>query len=188
MKIKQAEFITSSTKLDQCPEADKPEYAFIGRSNVGKSSLINMLTGRRKLVKVSGSPGKTITINHFLINDTWFFVDLPGYGYAKVSKKEREFWGKLVSDFILNSKNLELAIHLMDSRHNPSELDIQLNELLIYAEIPYIVLLNKSDIDFINLIFFLSSWPGLMTAIFSKPLGTAQLGTIIANSLFDFNH
>ncbi|HEY9113250.1 MAG TPA: ribosome biogenesis GTP-binding protein YihA/YsxC, partial [Bacteroidales bacterium] len=89
MKINNAEFITSSVKNDQCPKPDKPEYAFIGRSNVGKSSLINMLTGRRKLAKVSGSPGKTITINHFLVDETWYIVDLPGYGFAKRSKSER---------------------------------------------------------------------------------------------------
>jgi len=94
MKINHSEFITSSTKIEQCPKADKPEYAFIGRSNVGKSSLINMITGRKKLVKVSGSPGKTITINHFLINENWYLVDLPGYGYAKRSKSERAKWEK----------------------------------------------------------------------------------------------
>ncbi len=145
MKIKQAEFITSSTKLDQCPEADKPEYAFIGRSNVGKSSLINMLTGRRKLVKVSGSPGKTITINHFLINDTWFFVDLPGYGFAKRSKVERGKWQKMIRNYILKRTNLMTLFLLIDMRHEPQTNDLEFMEWLAVSQIPFMIVFTKAD-------------------------------------------
>ncbi len=145
MKIKQAEFITSSTKLDQCPEADKPEYAFIGRSNVGKSSLINMLTGRRKLVKVSGSPGKTITINHFLINDTWFFVDLPGYGFAKRSKVERAKWQKMIRNYILKRTNLMTLFLLIDMRHEPQTNDLEFMEWLAVSQIPFMIVFTKAD-------------------------------------------
>ena len=104
MIIKQADFVTSSAKTEQCPDPNMPEYAFIGRSNVGKSSLINMLTGRKKLVKISGTPGKTITINHFLINNVWYFVDLPGYGFAKRSKAERAKWEKMIRNLFLICK------------------------------------------------------------------------------------
>ena len=145
MKIKQAEFITSSTKLDQCPEADKPEYAFIGRSNVGKSSLINMLTGRRKLVKVSGSPGKTITINHFLINGTWYFVDLPGYGFAKRSKVERAKWQKMIRNYILKRTNLMALFLLIDMRHEPQTNDLEFMEWLAVSQIPFMIVFTKAD-------------------------------------------
>ena len=101
MIIKSATFVTSSVKISQCPEPDIPEYAFIGRSNVGKSSLINMLTGFSKLAKISSTPGKTQTINHFNINESWYLADLPGYGYAKVSKKMREEWRKMINNYIL---------------------------------------------------------------------------------------
>lgn len=138
-------FERSVFNLSDLPKKNLPEVIICGRSNVGKSTFINNLFNRKNIARISSYPGKTRSINYFNIDDTFYLVDLPGYGYAKVSKKEREFWGKLVSDFILNSKNLELAFHLMDSRHNPSELDIQLNELLIYAQIPSIVLLNKAD-------------------------------------------
>ncbi|MGB5849599.1 MAG: ribosome biogenesis GTP-binding protein YihA/YsxC [Ignavibacteriaceae bacterium] len=138
-------FERSVFKFSDLPKKNLPEVILCGRSNVGKSTFINNLFNRKNIARVSSSPGKTRSINYYNIDDTFYFVDLPGYGYAKVSKKEREFWGKLISDFILNSKNIELAIHLLDSRHNPSELDIRLNELLIYAQIPSIVLLNKAD-------------------------------------------
>jgi GTP-binding protein len=138
-------FERSVFKFSDLPKKKLPEVILCGRSNVGKSTFINNLFNRKNIARVSSSPGKTRSINYYNIDESFYLVDLPGYGYAKVSKKEREFWGKLISDFILNSKNIELAIHLLDSRHNPSELDIRLNELLIYAQIPSIVLLNKSD-------------------------------------------
>ena len=138
-------FERSVFKLSDLPEKNLPEVILCGRSNVGKSTFLNNLLNRKNIARVSSSPGKTRSINYYNIDDTFYLVDLPGYGYAKVSKKEREFWGKLVSDFVLKSENIELAIHLLDSRHNPGELDTRLNELLIYAQIPYLVLLNKAD-------------------------------------------
>jgi len=145
MKINQSEFITSSTKIEQCPKADKPEYAFIGRSNVGKSSLINMITGRKKLVKVSGSPGKTITINHFLINENWYLVDLPGYGYAKRSKSERAKWEKMIRNYILKRTNLLTVFLLVDARHEPQKLDIDFIDWLGISQIPFMIVFTKED-------------------------------------------
>ncbi len=145
MKINQSEFITSSTKIDQCPKADKPEYAFIGRSNVGKSSLINMLTSRKKLVKVSGSPGKTITINHFLINENWYLVDLPGFGYAKRSKSERAKWEKMIRNYILKRNNLLTVFLLVDARHEPQKLDVDFIEWLGVSQIPFVIVFTKED-------------------------------------------
>jgi GTP-binding protein len=145
MKINQAEFVTSSTKLEQCPKPDSPEYAFIGRSNVGKSSLINMITGRKKLVKVSGNPGKTITINHFLINESWYLVDLPGYGYAKRSKSERAKWEKMIRNYILKRTNLLSVFLLVDSRHEPQKLDLDFIEWLGASQIPFVIVFTKED-------------------------------------------
>ncbi len=145
MIIKSAEFIKSSTKLSQCPEPDLPEYAFLGRSNVGKSSLINMLTGRTKLAKISSTPGKTQTINHFLINENWFIADLPGYGYAKVSKKMREDWKNMIENFILNRKNLMTLFLLIDSRHDPIESDIDFMNFLGMKYVPFARVFTKAD-------------------------------------------
>ena len=145
MKITHAAFVTSSVKTEQCPEPDKPEYAFIGRSNVGKSSLINMLTDRKKLVKVSGTPGKTITINHFLINDSVFFVDLPGYGYAKRSKSERAKWEKMIRNYILKRSNLLTLFLLIDMRHDPQTNDLEFMEWLAVSQIPFVIVFTKSD-------------------------------------------
>lgn len=145
MIINSAEFIKSSTKLSQCPEPDLPEYAFLGRSNVGKSSLINMLTGRTKLAKISSTPGKTQTINHFLINEKWFIADLPGYGYAKVSKKMREDWKKMIENFILNRKNLMTLFLLVDSRHDPIESDIEFMNFLGMKYVPFARVFTKAD-------------------------------------------
>jgi len=126
-------FERSVFNLTDLPKKNLPEVILCGRSNVGKSTFINNLFNRKNIARVSSSPGKTRSINYYNIDDTFYFVDLPGYGYAKVSKKEREFWGKA------------FAVHLLDSRHKPSELDVRLNELLNYVQIPYIVLLNKAD-------------------------------------------
>lgn len=145
MKINKSEFVTSSVQNDQCPEPDKPEYAFIGRSNVGKSSLINMITGRKKLAKVSGSPGKTITINHFIVNDYWYLVDLPGYGFAKRSKSERLKWEKMIRSYLLNRTNLLTVFLLIDLRHEPQSNDLEFMEWLATSQIPFTILFTKAD-------------------------------------------
>ncbi|NOY50075.1 MAG: YihA family ribosome biogenesis GTP-binding protein [Chlorobi bacterium] len=145
MKIKYANFIISSTTFTKCPEPNIPEYAFIGRSNVGKSSLINSLTGFKKLAKISGSPGKTITINHFMINNEWYLVDLPGYGYAKRSKTERSKWDKMIKSYILGRENLLTVFVLIDSRHEPQKNDLEFIEWLGISEIPLAIVFTKAD-------------------------------------------
>ncbi len=153
MFIKEAKFICSSSKVSQCPKTEMPEYAFIGRSNVGKSSLINMLTGQRILAKVSSQPGKTKLINHFLINNEWHLVDLPGYGYARTSKKERSVFSTIIGDYITNRENLTLLFVLVDSRLEPQEIDLNfINKLgeygvafaLVFTKIDK---LNKRELD-----------------------------------------
>ena len=139
------EFIISAYKLPQLPKDNIPEIILCGRSNVGKSSFINSLFNRRDLAKTSSTPGKTRSINYYLIDDKFYFVDLPGYGYAKTSLKERESWGKLLSKYIKTSKNIKLAFHFVDSRHSPTHLDLQLYELLMFSKIPYTLILNKID-------------------------------------------
>ena len=145
MIIKEAEFVTSSVMESQCPKPLLPEYAFIGRSNVGKSMLINMLTGNRKLAKVSGSPGKTITMNHFLINKSWYLVDLPGYGFAKRSKNERKKWEKMIRHYILTRANLMSLFLLVDIRHEPQKIDMEFMEWLAMSEIPFVITFTKAD-------------------------------------------
>lgn len=145
MKITQSEFVTSSTTISQCPKADRPEYALIGRSNVGKSSLINSLTGKRKLAKISGTPGKTILINHFLINREWYLVDLPGYGFAKRSKSERAKWQKMIKSYILNRTNLLTLFVLVDMRIPPQSIDLEFIEWLGVSQIPFVTVFTKED-------------------------------------------
>ncbi len=145
MEIREAEFITSSAMESQCPKPEKPEYAFIGRSNVGKSLLTNMLTGKRKLAKVSGSPGKTITINHFLIDKQWYLVDLPGYGYAKRSKTERKKWKKMIRHYIITRSNLMSLFVLVDLRHEPQKNDMEFMEWLAMSQVPFVITFTKSD-------------------------------------------
>ncbi len=145
MKINYADFVTSSAKWQQCPDPDKPEYAMIGRSNVGKSSLINMLTGRKKLAKISGTPGKTITINHFLINGEWYLVDLPGYGYAKRSKTERLKWEKMIRGYLLNRENMMSVFVLVDARHEPQKNDLEFINWLGMSHIPFVIVFTKAD-------------------------------------------
>ena len=145
VKINTSEFITSSVKIEQCPNPDKPEYAFIGRSNVGKSSLINMLTGRKQLAKVSGSPGKTITINHFLVDNHWYLVDLPGYGYAKRSKADRVKWEKMIRNYILKRENLLTLFLLIDFRLEPQTNDLDFIEFLGKSQIPFVLVFTKAD-------------------------------------------
>ena len=145
MIIRSASFIKSSPSLKECPATSKPEFGFIGRSNVGKSSLINMLTGRNKLAKTSGQPGKTRTINHFLINDSWFIVDLPGYGYAKVPVRLRERWTRSTEEFIIKRENLVSLFVLIDTRHKPQKSDIEFMEFLGMNRIAFARVFTKSD-------------------------------------------
>ena len=145
MKIKSAEFVISNTDYTKCPKPDKPEYAFIGRSNVGKSSLINMLTGRSKLAKTSGKPGKTQLINHFLINDSWFLVDLPGYGWAQVSKTLKEKWDKMIREYLIHRENLYNVFVLVDSRIPPQKIDIEFIQWMGEREIPFSIIFTKAD-------------------------------------------
>ena len=145
MDIKTAEFILSSPEVKKCPEANLPEYAFIGRSNVGKSSLINMLSGNKKLAKTSSTPGKTQLINHFLINDEWYLVDLPGYGYAKSSKKAREQWGKMIHKYLMKRENLLCTFILIDSRLEPQKNDLEFIEWFGVNQLPFVLIFTKSD-------------------------------------------
>jgi len=135
----------SNTDTARCPKPVHPEYAFIGRSNVGKSSLINMLTGRQKLAKISGKPGKTQLINHFLINEKWFLVDLPGYGYAKVSKSKRSKWQDFVLEYVETRQNLMCLFVLIDCRIPPQKIDMEFLELLGEWQVPFVVLLTKTE-------------------------------------------
>jgi GTP-binding protein len=145
MVIRSASFVTSSAKISQLPAPDFPEYAFIGRSNVGKSSLINMLVSRKGLAKISGSPGKTQTINHFIINESWYLVDLPGYGYAKVSRKTRDQWDNLFSSYIRMRENLISLFVLIDARHEPMASDLAFMERLALSGVPFARVFTKTD-------------------------------------------
>lgn len=145
MIIRSASFVTSSAKISQCPPPSLPEYAFIGRSNVGKSSLINMMVNRKGLAKISGSPGKTQTINHFIINEEWYLVDLPGYGYARVSQKMREEWNRLFSSYISVRENLVSLFVLIDGRHEPMPADLAFMERMALASIPFARVFTKTD-------------------------------------------
>ncbi len=139
------EFIKAVYNLKELPSDNLPQIILCGRSNVGKSSFINSLFNRKNLAKTSSTPGKTRSINFYLIDNRFYIVDLPGYGYAKTSKEEREHWGKLIGDFIADSNKISLAFHLIDCRHKPTELDIQLNSFLLHKCIPYVFVLNKAD-------------------------------------------
>lgn len=146
MLIKTAEFVISSARADQCPPTEgRPEYAFIGRSNVGKSSLINMLTGRKKLAMTSSTPGKTMLINHFAINNEWFLVDLPGYGYAKRGKKEMEKLRNLIEYYVLERKELTCLFVLIDSRLPPQRIDLEFIQWLGEEGVPFSIIFTKAD-------------------------------------------
>jgi len=143
--IKQAEFLISNPDYKKCPKPDKPEFAFIGRSNVGKSSLINMLTNRKKLAKISGTPGKTQLINHFIIDDLWYMVDLPGYGWARASKKDKAKWIKMIREYLLFRENLNCVFTLIDSRHSPMKVDLEFMQWMGENEIPFVIVFTKTD-------------------------------------------
>jgi len=145
MIIKSTAFIKSSSSCSECPTNDIPEFAFIGRSNVGKSSLINMLTLTKKLAKISGNPGKTLLINHFLINKNWFLVDLPGYGYAKISKKEKRKIKNIIIDYFTRRSNITLTFLLVDIRHNPQQIDLEFMDWLDKNNIDFKLIFTKDD-------------------------------------------
>jgi GTP-binding protein len=141
----QATFVTSAPKLDDCPAASLPEVCFAGRSNVGKSSLINALTNKKRLARTSNVPGKTQQMNYYNISDACYFVDLPGYGYAKVPKRERERWGRNIREYLEKRHTLRLIIHVVDSRHKPTELDQDFFYWMATNEMPFSVLMSKAD-------------------------------------------
>lgn len=143
--IKNASFVISNTDVNRCPMDGKPEYAFIGRSNVGKSSLINMLTGHRKLAMTSSTPGKTLLINHFIINNEWYLVDLPGYGYAKRSKSQTEQLQHIISDYILCREQMTLLFVLIDCRHEPQKIDLEFITWLGENGVPFSIIFTKAD-------------------------------------------
>jgi len=145
MNIKSAEFVISNSDYRKCPQDGKPEYAFIGRSNVGKSSLINMLTNRKGLAMTSSTPGKTMLINHFLINDEWYLVDLPGYGYARRGKEGREKLRKIIEDYILEREAMTNLFVLVDSRHEAQKIDLEFMEWLGENGIPFAIVFTKGD-------------------------------------------
>jgi GTP-binding protein len=145
MIIKDAQFVISNTDYRKCPQDGRPEYAFIGRSNVGKSSLINMLTNRKSLAMTSSKPGKTRLINHFIINDEWYLVDLPGYGYAQRGKKGREQIGNIIDSYVLNRMQLTCLFLLLDCRHEPQKIDMEFMNWLGEEEIPFVVVFTKTD-------------------------------------------
>jgi GTP-binding protein len=145
MKIKSAEFVVSNSEVAKCPKNNLPEYAFIGRSNVGKSSLINMLTDRKSLAKTSGRPGKTQLINHFIINNNWYLVDLPGYGYARVSKSSKKKFQQFITNYFEQRQQLVSAFVLVDVRHKPQPIDLEFMQYLGESGIPFGIIFTKAD-------------------------------------------
>ena len=145
MEISSATFVISNSEIENLPAPNLPEYAFIGRSNVGKSSLINMLTKQKKLAKTSGTPGKTQLINHFLINDSWYLVDLPGYGFAKSSKRERNEWKRMINNYLISRENLLCTFILLDSRHTFQKLDLEFMTWMAIKGLPFALIFTKSD-------------------------------------------
>jgi GTP-binding protein len=177
MIIHKAEFETSSARINQCPKGEKPEFAFIGRSNVGKSSLINLICGRKNLAKISVSPGKTRLINHFIINDSWYLVDLPGYGYAKASKKNREIFSKLIHNYIIKRDQLVCIFVLLDIRISPQDIDLKFINWLGNSKVPFVLVytktdkLNQREINFNRgkyEEFLLESWENLPISFFTS--------------------
>ena len=198
MEIKEAEFTVSNTKFEKCPAPVFPEYAFIGRSNVGKSSLINMLTSRKGLAKTSTTPGKTQLINHFLINKKWYLVDLPGYGYAKVSKTSKATWDKMIRDYLEKRKNLLTVFILIDIRLEPQPIDLSFIRWVGEKQIPLVIVFTKSDkISKQQVIFsveqfkkaLLKTWaelPLLFITSSEKKLGGDDILSLIEDTNKDF--
>ena len=199
MIIQSAVFIKSSPTVKECPAPLKPEFGFIGRSNVGKSSLINMLTGWSKLAKTSVQPGKTRTINHFAVNDTWYLVDLPGYGYAKVPVKLREKWVRATEEYILKRENLVSLFVLLDSRLKPQRSDIEFMEFLGLNRIPFARVFTKSDkitltalknsVDLYNT-EMLKNWESLPVSFITsavKGIGRDEILNYIEESMNNFS-
>lgn len=145
MVIKSAEFVISNSRVEKCPTTGLPEYAFIGRSNVGKSSLINMLTARKGLAMTSQKPGKTQLINHFIINEAWYLVDLPGYGYARLGKDSRDSLRRMIEDYVLERKELVLLFVLLDCRHEPQKIDLEFIQWLGEEGVPFALVFTKAD-------------------------------------------
>src|SRR5260221_2058057 len=145
MQIKSAKYIISSPDVEKCPAPDRPEYAFIGRSNVGKSSLINMLCTNDKLAKTSSAPGKTQLINHFIVNHEWYLVDLPGYGFAKVSQRSRRRWEQMIENYLRKRENLTIVFVLIDARHTPQKLDLDFVNQLDKWQVPFTLVFTKAD-------------------------------------------
>ena len=145
MVIKSAEFVISNSRVEKCPTTGLPEYAFIGRSNVGKSSLINMLTARKGLAMTSQKPGKTQLINHFIINDAWYLADLPGYGYARLGKDSRDSLRRMIEDYVLERKELVLLFVLLDCRHDPQKIDLEFIQWLGEEGVPFALVFTKAD-------------------------------------------
>ena len=145
MEINSAKFVISNTDVKKCPQDNKPEYAFIGRSNVGKSSLINMLTGQKGLAMTSATPGKTLLINHFIINDNWYLVDLPGYGYAKRGQKQQAQITKIIEDYVLDREQLTSLFVLVDCRHEPQKIDLEFISWLGENSVPFGIIFTKAD-------------------------------------------
>ncbi|MBQ8335936.1 MAG: YihA family ribosome biogenesis GTP-binding protein [Bacteroidaceae bacterium] len=143
--VKNARFVISNTDIKKCPNDGKPEYAFIGRSNVGKSSLINMLTGNNKLAMTSSTPGKTLLINHFIVNNEWYLVDLPGYGYSKRSKTQNEQLKRIISSYVLNREAMTLLFVLLDCRHEPQKIDLEFIQWLGENGVPFSIIFTKAD-------------------------------------------
>ena len=193
MKIKTAEFVISNTNYRICPSPKMPEYAFIGRSNVGKSSLINALVNQKNLAKTSGRPGKTQLINHFIINKEWYLVDLPGFGYAALSKEKRAEFHHMISDYLLNRTNLMCLFVLIDSRHKPQKIDQEFMQWLAEKEIPFVMVFTKCDkLGKVALaknseaykVEMLKEWgelPQIFITSAEKKTGTKEITTFIEN-------
>jgi GTP-binding protein len=198
MIIDSAEFLQSNTQMSKLPEPIYPEFAFIGRSNVGKSSLINAITGKKGLAKTSGKPGKTITVNHFLINGKWYLVDLPGYGFAKRSKTEREKWDKLMRNYMLKRENLVYTFILIDSRLEPQKIDLEFIDWMAEAQIPFVLVFTKTDKLGVNIraknleIYkkqLLQNWEELPIIISTSAIsgqGKDEILDLIANQIASF--
>jgi GTP-binding protein len=200
MIIRSATFVCSNTNPAKCPTPDKPEYAFIGRSNVGKSSLINLLTQRKGLAKISGSPGKTRTINHFLVNNEWYLVDLPGYGYARISKTERETFPAFTKSYLKKRDNLMCLFVLIDSRLEPQESDLNFITFLGAEQIPFMLVFTKTDKLTVNILnknlqafrkSLMANWeelPGEFSTSSVSGKGRKEILNFIQQTNLLFNH